>query len=68
MCDRWLCAAIDVAVNDLVVVPDIATRWFDRKILVQSSVIGFNLLVVQYFGRNACPDLRLTSSRTGSFQ
>jgi hypothetical protein len=32
LCYRRLCAAIDVAVNDLVVVPDIATRWFDRKI------------------------------------
>ena len=32
VCDRWLCAAIDVAVSELVVVPDIAMRWFDRKI------------------------------------
>jgi hypothetical protein len=65
---RWLRAAIDVAVNDLVVAPDIVTRWFDRKILVQSSVFGLNLSVVEFFGRNVCPDLRLSSSWTGSFQ
>ena len=73
VCYRWLRAAIDVAVNDLVVVPDIATRGFDRKIygpkcFGQSSVLGLNLSVVQFFGRNVCPDLRLSSSRTGSFQ
>jgi hypothetical protein len=50
---RWLRAAIDMAVNNLVVVPDVVMRWFDRKIYGpkdsgENTVFGLSLSVIQF--------------------